>query len=334
MAHLYKRGNIWWMKCQRNKKRIRESTGHSDKAKAQKHMEKRMVEIDGIFGHPDNNRRLENQKSYRKHHNFKIPRVGIFDIETAPIEALVWGRKIRGLIGEHQIQKDWSMLCWTARFLFEGDVMHGCVTPQEAFDRTDASIMDNLWRFLDESDVIIAHNGTSFDIPRANLRLAINGYKPPSPFQIIDTCTGSRKVFGSTSHSQDYLNKQFGLSPKIETNFDLWRRCVSGFPEIAQPALDEMLRYNFGDVYGLEELFMHISPWLKTPVNLSMYTNNDTQQCGTCLSTELERLSSPYTTKAGQYTSFRCSRCGAIGRSRYTSKTMSQRYNSILPTAR
>lgn len=336
MAHLYKRGRVWWMKCQRNNKRIRESTGHKNEKKAMEYMAKRLVEIDGILGKPYETHDQRRQENYKKNHNFKIPRVGIFDIETAPLEAFVWGRKISGgWIGEHQIIKDWSMLCWTARFLFEGDIQHGLVTPKEAFDRDDKSLMDGLWHFMDETDVIIAHNGTKFDIPKANYRLAVNGYKPPSPFQVIDTCTGARKVFGATSNTQDYLNKVFGLSPKIETNFDLWRRCVSNIPGVAEAALQEMLTYNKGDVMGLEELYIHVAPWLKTPVNLAMYTDNEKRQCGVCLSTELETLSdAPYTTKAGQYESYRCLRCGGLGRSRYSKKTMSQRYNSILPTAR
>jgi hypothetical protein len=331
MAHLYKRGKVWWLKCQRNKKVIRESTGCRDKARAQDVLDKRMLEIDGIFGNPEKKR----VERYKRNHNIKVPRVGIFDIETAPLEAFVWGRKIAGgWIGEHQIKKDWSMLCWTARFLFEGDIQYGVVTPEEAYNRDDSSIMQGLWDFLEECDVIIAHNGTKFDMPKSNIRLAINGYKPPSPYQIIDTCNGSRKVFGSTSHTQDYLNKQFGLSPKIETNFDLWRRCVSGIPGVASEALEEMLEYNKGDVKGLEELYIHVSPWLKTPVNMAMYTDNDKRECGNCLCTDLITLSNPYTTKAGQYESYRCNRCGAIGRSRYSDKTLRQRTNSVLPTAR
>lgn len=211
--------------------------------------------------------------------------------------------------------------------------MSGVVSAEDAAAREDASIMGDLWKLLDEADVIIGHNGAHFDVPRSNFRLAVNGYKPPSPFQVIDTLTASRKAFGSTAYTQDFLNSKFGLSPKISTNMDLWKRCVSG-GKVAEEALDEMLRYNAGDVMGLEELYITVAPWIKTPVNLAMYTDNPKRECGTCLSTELTPLSKPYTTKAGQYESYRCDSCGSIGRSRYTGKSLEQRINSIIPTAR
>lgn len=338
MAHLYKRnkgtGKYWWFKVVRDGKRFRESTRTEDKAEAERIMLKRISEIEGIYGNHIKNLDAKVKRRYRTEHIRKLPRVAVFDIETAPLEAYVWGKKISGgYLGDHQIIKDWSMLCWTARWLFDGDWMGACVTPEEATAREDASIMEPLWKFMDEADVIIAHFGSKFDIPKSNLRLAVNGYKPPSPFQVIDTKQAAAKVFGSVSNSQDFLCKRFGLTPKIETDFKLWRRCVE--PQLDQKeALAEMMRYNVGDVYGLEELYLHVKAWLKTPVNLSMYTDNERRECGICLSTELKALSAPYTTKAGQYESYRCLKCGSIGRSRYTDKTYMQRINSIIPTAR
>lgn len=336
MAHLYKRerSKYWWFKVVRDGKRFRESTRTEDKVEAERIMLKRVSEIEGIFGNPIEVMDAKLKKRYRTENIRKLPRVAVFDIETSPLEAYVWGKKIAGgYLGDHQIKKDWAMLCWTARWLFDGDWMGACVSPAEATARDDMSIMTPLWDFMEKADVIIAHGGSGFDIPRANMRLAVNGFKPTSPYQVIDTLSASRKVFGSSSFTQDFLNHKFGLSPKIHTDFNLWRRCVE--PELDQKeALAEMMRYNVGDVYGLEELFIHVSPWLKTPVNLSMYTDNEKRECGNCLSTELKTLSQPYTTKAGQYESYRCLRCGTIGRSRYTEKTYRQRINSIIPTAR
>ena len=336
MAHLYQRKNskYWWFKVYRGGKRFRESTRTEDRLEAERIMLKRISEIEGIFGNPVEYMDKKVKRRYRTEHIRKLPRVAVFDIETSPLEAYVWGKKIQGgYIGDHQIKKDWAMLCWTARWLFDGDWMGACVTPQEATDRQDKSIMQRLWDFMEKADVIIAHGGSGFDIPRANMRLALNGFKPPSPYQVIDTLQATRRVFGSASYTQDFLNKKFGLSPKIHTDFELWKRCVE--PELDQEtAIAEMMQYNIGDVYGLEELYITVAPWLKTPVNLSMYTDNENRECGNCLSMDLEALSQPYTTKAGQYESYRCLRCGTIGRSRYTDKTFSQRLHSIIPTAR
>lgn len=318
MASVYRRGNVWWWKCVRNGKRIRETTRTSDKDEAIRFMERRVAEIDG--------------KSLPR-----LPRVLILDIETSPIECYTWtywpnfvdpmSQVIKNSKGK---PKDWSILTWAAKWLFDDEVFSGQVSTEEAIEHEDWSIMKGLWDLFEEADVIVAHNGDKFDIRRVNYRFAINGYGPTSPFQTIDTLKVAKKAFGAPSYKQDYLNRDFGLKRKIETKFELWERCVTGDSN----ALDEMLRYNQGDIFGLEELYLAIRPWIRGPVNLSMYVDNDRPFCPNCLSDNIKTLSKPYRTPAGEYESYRCMKCGAIMRNRYTDKSLDDRRNSYLPTAR
>lgn len=319
MASIYQRGNIWWWKCIRHGKSIRESTKETSKARATIFMEKRVREIDGNKGY------------------LKLPRVLILDIETAPLENYTWTYFPNYIDSMSQVvknpdgsPKDWSILTWAAKWLFEADIFSGKVSLKEANTRKDKSIIKPLWDLYEEADVIVAHNGDKFDIRRCNWRFKINGLGPPSPYQTIDTLKVARKAFGAPSYKQDYLNRALGLQRKIDTDFELWERCVQN----DQSGLDEMLAYNIGDIGGLEDLYVDIRPWIRGPVNLSMYTQNDKKVCHNCLSPDLEKLSKPYTTPAGQYASFRCTNCGAIGRSRYTLKSLTQRRNSILATDR
>lgn len=319
MASIYQRGNVWWWKCVRNGKLLRESTKETVKAKATIFMEKRVREID------DNN-------GYQK-----LPRVLILDIETAPIEYYGWTYFPNYIDPMSQVvknpdgtPKDWSILTWAAKWLFESDVFSGVVSLKEANWRRDKSVIKPLWDLFEESDVIIAHNGDKFDIRRCAWRFKINGLGPTSPFQTIDTLKVARKAFGSPSYKQDYLNRALGLQRKIETKFELWERCVTG----DRSGLDDMLAYNIGDIQGLEDLYVDIRAWIRGPVNLSMYGENKKKQCHNCLRTDLVKLDKPYTTPAGQYNAYRCNNCGAIGRGRYMIKSLAQRKNSILPTAR
>lgn len=318
MARLYKRGNIWWWRCERNGKQIRETTRETVRTKAQIFMERRLREIDDNV-------------------TLQLPRVLILDIETSPLECYTWtywpnfvdpiSQVIKNPDGS---PKDWAILTWAAKWLFESEIHFGKVKPKEAIWHQDKSIINPLWDLFEEADVIVAHNGEKFDIRRCNLRFKVNGLGPPSPFQSIDTLKVSKKAFGSPSYKQDYLNRTFGLQRKIDTDFSLWERCVTGDAS----ALDEMLAYNIGDIGGLEDLYVDIRAWIRGPVNLSMYGENKKKQCHNCLSSDLEKLDKPYTTPAGQYEAYRCGNCGAIGRDRYTLKSLKQRKNSILPTAR
>jgi hypothetical protein len=319
MARLYRRGRIWWWRCERNGKAIRETTRTTNEEIANKFMIRRLEEIDG--------HKID----------IKLPKVLILDIETAPLEVYSWtywpnfidpiSQVVKNKDGS---PKDWSILTWAAKWLFESHVYSGQVTLAEAKKRKDKSLIKPLWDLFEEADVIIAHNGDKFDIRRCAWRFKINGLGPPSPFQTIDTLKVAKKAFGTPSYKQDYLNRSLGLRRKIETDFELWERCVNG----DQTGLDEMLLYNIGDVAGLEDLYLEIRAWVRGPVNLSMYGENHQKQCHNCLSVELKMLNKPYTTPAGQYESYRCLRCGAIGRERYMAKTLKQRKNSILATAR
>lgn len=318
MASIYKRNKTWWWKCVRNGKQIRETTRTSDKDEAIAFMKRRLKEIDGS--------------------EFpQLPKILILDIETAPSEVYVWtywpnfvdpiSQVVKNKKGQ---PKDWSTLTWAAKWLFDHEVFSASVTLEEAHNREDGSIIKPMWDLFEKADVIVAHNGDQFDIRRMNYRFKINGLGPPSPFQTIDTKKVAQKVFGVPSYKLDYLNRDFGLRRKTDTDFALWERCV----QWDQSGLDDMLAYNVNDIFALEELYLELRPWIRGPVNLSMYVDNDKPYCPNCLNPELRVLSKPYTTPAGQYEAYRCTKCGAICRNRYTLKNLSERRNSYLPVAR
>jgi len=48
------------------------------------------------------------------------PKILLFDIETAPLQALVWGMWEQNVI---RVEKDWYMLCWAAKWLDNKKIM-------------------------------------------------------------------------------------------------------------------------------------------------------------------------------------------------------------------
>jgi uncharacterized protein YprB with RNaseH-like and TPR domain len=148
-------------------------------------------------------------------------KVLILDIETAPISAYVWGIWQQN-VGTHQIQSDWFCLTWAAKWLFEDKVYSGKLKPKEATNQNDKRIIEGIWALVNEADIVIAHNGQKFDMPRLNSRFILNGLQPPLPYQIIDTLLHIRRQFGFTSNKLDYVNKLLNLERKKETSFELW----------------------------------------------------------------------------------------------------------------
>jgi len=240
-----------------------------------------------------------------------MPKILIFDIETAPMEVYVW-KLWKNIVTPDMVIKDRSMLSWSAKWMFESTIMGQHVTAQEAFDRTDESILPELWHLLNTADIVIAHNGNNFDVKISNARFAVAGLHPPMPYKVIDTLAHSRKVFGFPSYKLDCLNSYFGLDLKMDhEGMDLWKRCVN----YDYSGLTTMLKYNKRDVAILEELYLKIRPWMKGHPNVALYIDTEEKLCTNCGNDELT-WGGYYFTPAGKYKSFRCDKCGAIGRSR------------------
>ena len=260
----------------------------------------------------------------------EAPSILMADIETCMIEAYIWAL-YKQRIQPHQIKKEWSILSWSAKWLYAPNIMSDVVTPTEAINREDKRIMTSLYDLLNQADIIVAHNLVKFDIRKINSRLLFNGFPPPLPYQMIDTLTQSRKLFAHTSHTQDYLTKTYGLNTKLPTDYQLWIDCMHG----DQEALDKMVEYNRGDIKGLEDYFSLILPWMRGIPNAGLYMDTDETVCVKpgCGNTELTWEGYYYAT-VNKYRAFRCDRCGGIGRSRVPETSKDKRKGLIVPVAR
>lgn len=253
----------------------------------------------------------------------------IIDVETSPMEVYVWGL-YKQRIPSTNVKKDWALLSWSAKWLLDSEIMSKRVSIKEAHDRCDMSIIKQLWELLNEADVVIAHNAVKFDIRKINARFIINNMKPPSPYQVIDTLKITQRNFGFSSHKLDYLLEILNSNErKGETTYDLWKQCVNG----NESALEYMEKYNKQDVSILEELYLMIRPWIKSHVNLGLFTDKEVSVCPSCGSDKLD-WDSTYYTPANKYAAFTCLNCGAIGRSRYSSITKEKRKNLTVSIAR
>lgn len=249
-------------------------------------------------------------------------KVLILDIETAPIRAYVWGIWNQN-VSLNQIQSDWFCLTWAAKWLFEDKVYSGKLTPKEVLKQDDKRIIKGVWELLNEADIVIAHNGDKFDLPKLNARFIINDLHPPLPYQSIDTLKHIRRQFGFTSNKLDYVNKLLNLERKTDTGgFELWERCMLG----EQAALDEMEGYNINDVRILEETYLHIRPWIKPHPNMGLFILDENQhRCPSCGSVDLVEVGKGYYTTVNIYASLRCNNCGATARKRVPEVTIKQR---------
>ena len=257
-----------------------------------------------------------------------LPKILIFDLETAPLKAFVWRRWKQNIYGD-QLLSDWFLLTWSAKWLFSDVVMSDKLSGEEVLAEDDSRIVKNFWKLVDEADIVIAHNGDKFDVPKMNSRFIVNGLPPASSYQTIDTKKVAAKQFGFSSNSLNELAKIFGFDGKLDTDFELWAECMKGNEE----ALAYMQKYNDKDVELLEEIYLKLRPYINAHPNVGMYLESDVPVCANCGNSELKDEGKYYYTQAGRYKTYRCT-CGALSRVRNTNYPKDKRKQLIVSTAK
>ena len=236
------------------------------------------------------------------------PRILIFDIETAPMQAFVWKRFKENISLDQTISESF-MLCWSAKWLYEEEVLGDCLTPTEALTENDERIVKSLYDLINQADIIVAYNGRNFDIPYMNQRFLVYGFPPYVPTHVVDPYETAKSVFRFSSNKMDNIATQLGLQNKLSTDFNLWKGCMMG----DNKCLDDMLTYNKQDVVVLEEIYCRMLPWIKNHPNISNYFD-DKNRCTKCGSQSIQKLDRVFYTPSGQYELYRCKDCGTIFR--------------------
>ncbi len=236
------------------------------------------------------------------------PKILVFDIETAPITAYVWGLFDQN-IGLNQIKHDWHFLAWAAKWY--GDPVSKTIyadNSREKNVRDDRKLIIKLWKLLDKADIVMTQNGDKFDIRKFNARAIVYGLPPVSPFKSTDTLKESRKIFGFTSHKLEYMTEKINKKYKKLKHgkypgFELWAAVLQGVKQ----AWKEMKIYCIQDVLATEELYRHIQGWIKTQ-NLANYFDGAKIRCR-CGSIDIHKKGFVYT-DAGKYQGYKCKNCG------------------------
>lgn len=263
----------------------------------------------------------------------RMPKILLLDIETSLMRFYAWSCG-KTYLGPSQIETDWHMLGWAVKWLFDTEITSDVLTPEEGRNHNDERITQSIWQYLDEADIVIAHNALGFDIPKIMARVISHQIQPLSPFQVIDTLQASRSIARFSSNKQDELAKQFGLRRKVEhEGFNLWIRCFDGDPE----ALLKMEEYNRGDTIGLEDLYLYLRPYMKNHPNIALYMDTKADACYKCGSIDLSWPEGKfYYTNVNKYPVYQCNnpKCLSMGRSRFSAMTKDDRKHITSPIAR
>lgn len=230
-----------------------------------------------------------------------MTKILLYDIETAPNLAYVWGKYEQDAI---DFEEEWKILCFAYKWL--GEKVKSVALPDFKCE-DDKMVVKELWKLFDEADILIAHNGNRFDQKKVTARFIYHKLQPPSPYKSVDTLQAIKRVASFNSHKLDDLGKLLGEGKKIKTDFSLWLGCMNN----DKKSWDKMIRYNKQDVKLLERIYLRILPYIKSHPNLGIY--KDEVVCPRCGSKEIH-YRGYYENQTTKYRRFICKKCGGWSR--------------------
>ena len=253
----------------------------------------------------------------------------IFDIETAPLKAYMWNIWNQNIYADQMIS-NWFMLSWSAKWLGDSKMYSDVLTKDEVFAENDKRITKSIWLLLDEADIVVAHNGDKYDLPKIRSRFLLNNLPPVTPYRSIDTLKVAKREFGFISNKLDAIATELQIQGKNPHGMKMWVDCMNGDEEI----LKEMLEYNEQDVYLLEEVYLKFRPHIKNHPNVTIDLDLDKPACTTCGSDDIF-LDGSYSTQVNSYDTYRCKNCNSIaGRKRNSGIKLKDKKHLLMPVAK
>lgn len=236
-----------------------------------------------------------------------------FDIETLP--NLVYSYGIRKqFISHEQMFKESQIACISWIFEQNGKLSktYNLKLDLKKYDLlsydddADRELLVKFSKVYNNADLIVAHNGKSFDIAVLTARI-IRYQLPPLRTIAIDDTYKMTKMFRFNSHKLDYLSSVLLNDRKIKTTFQLWVDICRG----KKQALKDMVAYCDKDVALLPPLYKLLLPYVDSVLNRAHFTEDKSQRtCVACGGHNLEARGYKYT-KVGSYRQYKCYDCGS-----------------------
>jgi DNA polymerase elongation subunit (family B) len=231
----------------------------------------------------------------------------LLDIETAPSVGYVWGKYDQNVI---EFERDWYMLSFAYKWLDKAGVTVKAIPDYKGYTKDvqdDGNLIKDLWEVLNAADIVVAHNGDSFDIKKSNARFLTHGLPPPASYKTVDTLKIARKHFRFDSNKLGDLGEYLGVGGKMpHIGFAIWRGCMQNDPKSWQVMKD----YNAQDITLLEAIYLRLRPWASHP-DVNLYSDDAGKgHCPSCGSGHVQRRGKVIA-KTRAYQRWNCQGCGA-----------------------
>lgn len=240
------------------------------------------------------------------------PRILIYDLEVTPTLGWVYGHYDTNVM---KVEREPYVMCFGYKWLGEKTtkIISQVDFPEHYAENPydDSLVVRELWKLLDEAQIVIAHNAQKFDNRVANERFLVHRLGPPSPYKTIDTLQVAKRYFRNGSNSLNNLCMKLDLGSKTAaTHADLWHKCVNG----CEASWKKMNRYCKKDVDILEKLYLTVRPYIANHPNVA-HLSGQLSGCPKCGSQKIQYRGLQKSNQA-TYRRVHCQDCGAWSRER------------------
>lgn len=222
------------------------------------------------------------------------------DIETTPLRGYTWGMWEENVI---EVDQDWFILSFSAQW-DNGPIKVYALPDYKGYTKNkskDLYLIEELYKLLNEADIVVAHNGDRFDIKKINARFAYWGFIPPSPYKTVDTLKIARRYFAFSSNKLDDIARYLGIGRKLPTEGKhTWLGCMNGDPK----SWATMKKYNKHDVWLLKQVYESIQGYATNHPRVGR-----TDRCPNCDGNLQARGFN--ITRTGRKQRYQCIICGA-----------------------
>lgn len=239
------------------------------------------------------------------------PKIAFIDLETSPILGYTWAMYDTNVLG---VVEPVKVICFAWKWLGETKVNVKALPDYSGYKGgvvDDADLIRDLWSVLDTADIVIAHNGDSFDCKVANARFIANGLNAPSNYLSVDTLKVAKKYFKFNNNTLNELGQYLNEGKKAPTGgFETWTKCMAGDLK----AWGVMKKYNAQDIELLERVYLRLRPYISNHPNLNLIAPPKLKRsdcpCQACQSLNTTKRGFSVT-KAGRYQRYQCNDCGS-----------------------
>lgn len=236
----------------------------------------------------------------------KTPSIVLIDIETSPILGYTWTSWDADVL---KILRPSMILSVSWKTLHSPDTIVKALPDYKGYKAgiiNDRPLVEEVWKVLDEADVVIGHHSDAFDLKKLNSRFVYYGLNSPSFYQSVDTKKVASKYFRFDSNSLNNLGVYLNVGEKVKhQGFDLWVNCMEGDKD----AWAQMKEYNTQDVVLLEKVYLKLRPFMQNHPDLNVIAENGAEPaCSTCSSHNVQKRGFSFT-KAGKKQRYQCNDC-------------------------